>query len=235
MRACLIGRPVLYYEVMPTPTIKHVIWDWNGTLLNDVQACVDSINRMLSKRNLPNITIKEYRDIFDFPVKSYYSRLGFDLENEDWDAIANEFHQHYAKFSPTAELRPGITDTLKSIAKQGLPMSVLSASEIKILERMLRAHDIRPFFQHVFGLNNLYAASKLDRGRLLLQDLQISPECVLMVGDTNHDYDVAHELGMQCVLITGGHQSKPRLNHTHLISSHHELLAIIGKHEHTAT
>jgi len=209
------------------PTTKHIIWDWNGTILDDVEACVASINRMLAVRQLQTISIDQYRDIFDFPVKNYYRNLGFDLQTEDWDAMANEFHRHYAELSPDASLRNGIHRTLASFAELDIPMSILSACEINILERMLREHNIRNFFQFVFGLDNLYAESKLDRGIKLMQKLNIPPQEILMIGDTNHDYEVAQELGIRCILLSGGHQSAQRLNATQLITSTQELIAII--------
>jgi phosphoglycolate phosphatase len=207
--------------------IKHIIWDWNGTLLDDVEACMTSINRMLAVRNLPTISIDQYRDIFDFPVKNYYQTLGFDLQTENWDDMANEFHRHYAELSPNAELRNGIRNTLASIAELDIPMSILSACEINILERMLREHNIRNFFQFVFGLDNLYAASKLDRGIKLMQKLNIPPQEILMIGDTNHDYEVAQELGIHCILLSGGHQSDQRLNAAQLIKHPNELIHIL--------
>ena len=61
---------------------QHIIWDWNGTLLNDAWLFVDIMNGVLSNRKLPLITVDDYRKLFCFPVKDYYKKLGFDLENE---------------------------------------------------------------------------------------------------------------------------------------------------------
>jgi len=206
---------------------KHIIWDWNGTLLDDVDACVNSINRMLEPRRLPTISIRQYRDIFDFPVKTYYKNLGFDMENEDWDSMAKEFHRHYAEFSATAELRKDAVETLIALHKKGIPMSILSASEIGILERMLNTHNIRPFFNNVFGLDNLYASSKLERGRRLMQLVTTPPQNIFMIGDTNHDHEVAEELGINCIMLTGGHQSEARLKAGRIIHSPKELIGML--------
>ena len=202
----------------------HIIWDWNGTLLDDVQACVDAINRMLEARNLPNINRDHYRDIFDFPVKGYYKRLGFNLATEDWDTMANEFHLHYAEFSAVSQLRPQTAETLQQIRDSGMGMSILSACEITILERMLKEHNIRHFFDNVVGLSDRYAASKLSQGKRLMQTLSLSPTEILLVGDTNHDHDVADALGTRCILLTGGHQSEHRLIHHETVNQLPDLL-----------
>ncbi len=207
---------------------KHIIWDWNGTLLDDVDACVNSINRMLEPRSLPTITTQEYRDIFNFPVKSYYKDLGFDMENEDWDSMAKEFHRHYALFSAEAKLRKDAVETLTKLHKNGIPMSILSASEIGILERMLTTHNIRPFFDNVFGLDNLYASSKLERGQRLMQLIKTPPQDIFLIGDTNHDHEVAEELGINCIMLTGGHQSEARLKGSKIIHSPKDLIDMLG-------
>jgi phosphoglycolate phosphatase len=208
---------------------KHIIWDWNGTLLDDVQACVSSINNMLIPRSLPTITIPEYREIFDFPVKSYYKNLGFDMKNENWDDMANEFHRHYADFSAKSKLRQDAAETLAALHANNTAMSILSACEITILERMLKNYGIRRYFTHVFGLDNLYATSKLDQGRILIKKLNLPPQDILLIGDTNHDHEVAEKLGIQCILLTGGHQSERRLANSNIIHSPRELPAVINR------
>ena len=90
-------------------------------------------------------------------------------------------------------------------------MSILSASEIKLLERMLEEREIRPYFDHVVGLSDRYAASKLDHGKQLITTLNTPLQNVILVGDTNHDHEVAQSLGIDCLLLAGGHQSEHRL------------------------
>jgi len=196
---------------MDDGTIQHIVWDWNGTLLDDVTACVSSINEMLRVRGLAQLTVDVYRDTFEFPVRNYYDALGFNLEAEDWDAVAREFHANSARFSPEAPLRNEVRPALDRLRGRGVPMSVLSASEISLLERMMRERHVRDYFDHVYGLDDLYARSKMDEGRALLREVALPPDSILLVGDTTHDFDVAQELGFRCVLITGGHGPERKL------------------------
>lgn len=191
--------------------VRHVVWDWNGTLLDDVAACVAAINGMLGRRNLEQIGRDRYRDTFSFPVQDYYRKLGFNLEEEDWDLMAREFHIDYDDAARTARLRPDAIETLDHIKSLGTPMSVLSASETSILTRMLERTKIESYFKNVHGLSDLYAESKLELGRAMMKDLAIDPASVLLVGDTIHDYEVACELACRCMLVAGGHQSETRL------------------------
>lgn len=198
-------------DLSETKKISHIVWDWNGTLLDDVDACITAINRMLSRRNLKQIGRERYRSTFSFPVQDYYRKLGFNLENEDWDLMAREFHSDYDGAARAARLRPDAIATLNHIRSVGTPMSVLSASEISILTRMLERTRIDKYFTNVHGLSDLYAESKLALGHSLMNQLSIDPATVLLVGDTVHDYEVACELACRCILVAGGHQSEPRL------------------------
>lgn len=60
----------------------HIIWDWNGTILNDVDHAVAMMNTLLVEHNLPLIDREYYREIFDFPVLHYYQKLGFNFEKQ---------------------------------------------------------------------------------------------------------------------------------------------------------
>ena len=199
--------------------IRHVIWDWNGTLLDDTEACVNSVNRMLEVRRFPLITVEAYRQIFDFPVIRYYEKLGFNLATENWDAIAVEFHRHYAEYARHAPLRHGIEHVLATLSETGFEMSILSASEINILNRMLTEHGIRNYFRHISGLDNLHAASKLENGKMLIRQINLPADDVILVGDPCHDHDVATAMGIRCMLLTGGHQHESRLPSDDMVPS----------------
>lgn len=192
-------------------SIRHIVWDWNGTLLDDAGACVAAINRMLAARSEPAVTLERYGEIFGFPVKDYYRRAGFDLDMEDWDALAREYHDHYAETSREAPLRDGAVETLSELRGRGVGFSVLSAAERSRLVAGLASRGIGHFFEAVYGLDDLYAESKHMLGRRLLDELGLTPATTLVVGDTIHDFEVAEALGCPCVLITAGHQAEHRL------------------------
>jgi len=195
---------------MQTDKIHHVVWDWNGTLLDDAQACVNAINTLLARRGVARIDMEQYRKTFGFPVIDFYRRINFPLENENWDSLAREFHELFLADS-TMRLQDSAGEVLEQVRRRGLQQSILSASEQGILTGMLAGFGIRDYFAEVFGVDNMHGVSKMDLGRSLLRKLALPPEHVLLVGDTLHDAEVAHTLGIPCVLIAQGHQSVPRL------------------------
>lgn len=190
---------------------KVIIWDWNGTLLNDAQMCVDCMNKVLSQRNIPELSLTQYRDIFTFPVRDYYSKAGFDFEREDFEVPAMEFIALYYKNLPTVGLFPSVHDVLEFFQKRGLRQLVLSAMQHDSLVDSLQEKGIFNHFQKVSGITDHFAHSKLEIGRDLLNGESVNEKEVLLIGDTIHDLEVANQLGIDCVLVANGHQSKNRL------------------------
>jgi len=190
---------------------NHFIFDWNGTLLNDLWLAVEIIDMMLLKRNLPGMSIKRYSEIFDFPVKDYYQNIGFDFEKESFEIVGTEFINEYDKRQYECVLQNGSVDLIKKIHQKNAYLSVLSAREQSMLEQNLQFYGLTHFFSVVSGLNNHYASSKLESGLELINNAHISKSETIMIGDTLHDADVAKKMGIDCILIASGHQAIHRL------------------------
>jgi phosphoglycolate phosphatase len=194
---------------------EHIIWDWNGTLLDDARLCVDVINGMLRGRGMSETDIDLYQETFDFPVEAYYQSLGFDFVAESFAALANEYCQTYDVRFMECALHRDATRVLATASRWGVSQSVLSAHEQHSLIRALDHFDILHYFETVVGQDNRHAVGKLEAGRELLQQLRVDPAKVLLIGDTRHDYEVASELGVACILVCHGHHSKQRLKSVH--------------------
>lgn len=191
---------------------KHIIWDWNGTLLDDVNIVVNVMNNLLERRNLPLLDIEKYKDIFTFPVKEYYAQLGFDFNVQSFEELAYEFISEFSSEKYQFRLHPGAEEVLSLINRIGISQSILSASQEQDLTAVINDMNIREYFVRVVGLNNHYAISKVERGIDLLTDLGFEPKDVLLIGDTIHDCEVAKEMGCDCLLICNGHQSYQRIS-----------------------
>lgn len=188
----------------------HIIWDFNGTLLDDVEIGIQTVNRLLEKRNLKTIkNAEEYRNVFCFPVKEYYRKLGFDFDAEGYDVLAEEWVGQYLSIVDDAPLRDGVLDVLKRLDSAGFDQIILSATESAMLKKQLRSLDIDKYFSDILGLDNIYAHSKAEIARLWAREN--SPVNALMIGDTAHDREVAAYAGFDCILVANGHQPKETL------------------------
>ncbi|GAH19283.1 unnamed protein product, partial [marine sediment metagenome] len=142
---------------------KHIIWDWNGTLINDVWLVVEIMNKMLKKRNLSKIDSKKYREIFDFPVTKYYAKLGFDFSDESFEKLTDEFiSEYYTRFNE-CKLFDEVEEVLKKIRDRGISQSILSASKEDVLTEKIKYYGIDKYFSRIIGLENHYAESKIER------------------------------------------------------------------------
>jgi phosphoglycolate phosphatase len=191
-----------------------IIWDWNGTLLNDLDFCIATINQLLQKRHLPLLNRQTYKEVFSFPVKNYYEIIGFDFSKEDFAVPAKEFIDLYDSGVGSCNLHPVALETITFFRKIGARQFVLSAMKQTMLEQTLKHQSLFPYFEGVAGLNNHYAVSKVERGRQLISEFKIDKENAWIIGDTIHDFEVADELGIRCILVANGHQSEQRLKNT---------------------
>ena len=183
-------------------------------MLNDIDLCINSINKLLKERKLPQIDSKTYREIFSFPVQEYYKTLGFDFEKEDFSIPAHQFIDLYHEGFDSCSLHNKSVEVLAYFSKKGVRQFVLSAMKHEMLEKTLKMKGISQYFEGIAGLKDHYAVSKLEQGKQLISDFEIEIETTWLVGDTTHDFDVATELGVNCILIADGHQSKERLSQT---------------------
>ncbi|NDA09971.1 MAG: HAD family hydrolase [Verrucomicrobia bacterium] len=190
---------------------RHLIWDWNGTLLDDAWLCRDIMNGQLGRRGLPELSAERYETVFDFPVEKYYRAVGFDWSRESFQEAGTEFILEYEKRKKECSLQPGARELLAHITAKGWSQAVLSAYSHGTLEEFLGHFEIRHHFRTVTGNRDHYAAGKVEQGLRMLEDLHVAPRETLLIGDTTHDAEVAKAMGIDCVLVPCGHNSVARL------------------------
>jgi len=194
--------------------VDTIIWDWNGTLLNDTDICIETINDLLKNRNLPKLDREKYLTVFGFPVIDYYRRIGFDFSVEPFDIPAMQYINLYTQKAKECQLHNATIPVLTFFKSKGFKQLVLSASELGLLQASISYFKISHFFDDLAGLDNHHATSKTDIGKLLLKSHSIPPETACLIGDTTHDFDVAREIGCRCILVADGHQPAYKLKET---------------------
>lgn len=190
---------------------KHIIWDWNGTIFNDLELCVELINNLIAKYNLKQISVDEYKNIFTIPVKNYYEKVGFDFSKLSFEVVGKEWMDEYERRKYECGLYEEIKGVLQRINDLGIDQSILSAYSQHTLDDIVKYYGLDGYFSHVVGLDNIYAASKIAIGKNLIEKIGIEKGESLMIGDTLHDYEVANAIGADCVLLSSGHQSYQKL------------------------
>ncbi len=198
------------------PQRKTIIWDWNGTLLDDAEICCTAINKMLKIRNLSELSLKKYRDVFTFPVIDYYRQIGFDFDKEAWEPVAMEFINLYLGALYEVKLASFAKETLELFKQKGYRQAIISAMQHDALLKSVSELGIYNYFDFIGGIGDHYGGGKVDNARNYFNVAGLNPDQVTLIGDTIHDSEVASELKCKCVLVTTGHQSFSRLQQTRL-------------------
>lgn len=211
---------------------RHLVWDWNGTLLDDVAHCLLATNGLLQAHGLPTVDLERYRALFDFPIRAYYEALGFDLQTQSFEQLAVEWFERYSGHAEPLRLHPEARDTLRAVAASGATQSILSALKQHRLDVQVRELRIAAHFNACVGTDNDLGESKVSAGKHWLAQAELDPSATLLLGDTTHDLEVAQALGIDCALIASGHQNHARLaatGHTTVLGGLSEIVAWLAR------
>ena len=191
---------------------KCIIWDWNGTLLNDVPLNMRIVNMLLNERGVRSLESEEYyKNEFSFPIIDFYRKIGFDLENEDFTLIAREYARLFDEGYPEADIFPDAEQMLYLIKHSGREQLIISASEQGYLLKQVEYFELSHYFTDILGVSDVLGSSKIERAKGWIKERGIDPSEVLFIGDTEHDYDTARAIGCDCALVARGHNSRERL------------------------
>ena len=183
----------------------YVLWDWNGTLLDDVQTAVDVNNEIFPRFGFsPPGGVDVYHRLFRFPVREYYRDLG--VTDDLFPAVANAWAEGYREKSVGCPLQKHALEALEAFSQAGFLQAILSASKQEYLHEQIARYPIGGYFQAALGLTHIYATSKVDIARVFLKNHGVDPRQAVFLGDTLHDAEVAQAIGCDCLLIARGHQ-----------------------------
>lgn len=185
---------------------ETVIWDWNGTLLDDYEAAWKAECRLFEKLGRKFIEVEERKRLFTMPVQLYYERVGLDFSVHSFEQLSNEWFDYYVEEMKNVGLFQGAEDVLGQIVKAGKKQFILSAAPEKHLHEYAHEKNLKQFFNGIYGLKSNTADCKRERGRDLFKDHSLNPQTTLIIGDMVHDAEVAETLGCHVLLVADGHQ-----------------------------
>lgn len=191
--------------------MKVVLWDWNGTLLNDAPILWGIFNELMLTYGHDTVTFERYQEIYRHPVQAMYEDVGFDLARHSFDEVALKWHDLYRVRMSSVSLHDDVVPTLTNLSQRGSRQMVLSALPETLLRDVVRMHAVDHFFEEVRGLSDHYAKGKVDVGKVLVERLGVVGSEITVIGDSSHDAEVADALGARCLLVCRGAESKRRL------------------------
>ena len=190
-----------------------VVWDWNGTIVDDVNTSLLSVNDMLIKRNLPTITIQQYHEYLDTPIYKFYEHI-FDLNKITFDVIQSEFNSGYNKYISDNPLNDGAIAVMKMLKEIDIKQVIVSSSNQDIVQKGAEKFGVAEYMNYISGSSDNFVGSKVERAIGVISKITTDYSKVVVIGDTLHDCQLANEIGADCILLSTGHQSKADLQTT---------------------
>lgn len=191
--------------------IENVLFDFNGTIVDDLDLCLDLLNKMLVLRNHLPVNKEKYLEIFEFPVIEYYKKAGFIFPQDNFAELADFFIKEYEERNKDCSLQTNIIEILEYLKKLNKNLYIVSASEKMLLKNQLRKYNIDQYFLDISGTDNINATSKIESSQKFVKEKKLNLNKTVFIGDTLHDKEVADNLGIKCILFSRGHQSRHRL------------------------
>ncbi|GGV13198.1 phosphatase [Streptomyces litmocidini] len=191
---------------------KHLVWDWNGTLLDDIDAVIGATNAAFAELGLASITLERYRELYTVPVPKFYERLMGRLPtDEEWTVMDGAFHRHYWVRAESCGLTAGAAELLAARQAAGATQSLLSLAPHAHLVPLVRRYGIAERFVRVDGRVDASTEGKSGHMVRHLAELGVPAERVVVIGDAADDALAAAFVGARAVLYTGGSHSRASL------------------------
>ncbi|MFF4170001.1 HAD family hydrolase [Streptomyces sp. NPDC001744] len=192
---------------------KHLVWDWNGTLLDDTEAVIGATNAAFAELGLGPITPERYRELYMVPVPRFYERFMGRLPTDaEWALMDGAFHRHYRERAEGCGLTAGAAELLAARQASGSTQSLLSLAPHADLVPLVRRHGIAERFTRVDGRTDASTDGKSGHMVRHLAALGgVRPDRVVVIGDAADDALAAAHVGARAVLYTGGSHSRASL------------------------
>lgn len=186
----------------------NIIWDFNGTLFNDGELNWKLTNKSLDHLNKPKITFEEYSKKICFPISEFYSKINLPSSGLEYDKIIQLWIKEYQEQFVHQDLHVGIKEFVHSLKVKGKKQFILSALHQNLLDLITEHHNLRDFFHDILGTRSYDGPGKIAEGLQMMAQQNLSKLKTVLIGDTLHDAQVAAAMGIDCILISHGHQHK---------------------------
>ncbi|TCO17340.1 phosphoglycolate phosphatase-like HAD superfamily hydrolase [Kribbella steppae] len=186
--------------------ISHVVWDWNGTLLNDNDAVLAAVNAVCVDFGCASLTWAEWQALYARPMRvSYEQILQRPLDDEEWARVDKLYHERYDALLHTCGLATGVPAELQRWAESGRTQSLLSMWFHARLVPTIDQFGLTGYFSRIDGLpGDVGGGSKTDSLRQHLEAQSLDPADVVLIGDVVDDALAAQAAGTHCILVNTG-------------------------------
>ena len=186
---------------------SHIFWDFNGTIIDDVGNALQCVNDMLERKGRQPITLDDYYTYVETPIIGFYRHI-LPPDELDFQDISRQYHSDYARHINETGLAEGAYELLHKLKAMGVHQYIITANILSEAEELIEKFGISACFDKILGAENTLAESKIDRAKAFFKELNINRNGAILIGDTLHDLETANALGIDCVLVSYGHQGR---------------------------
>ena len=186
---------------------SHIFWDFNGTIIDDVGNALQCVNDMLERKGRQPITLDDYYTYVETPIIGFYRHI-LPPDELDFQDISRQYHSDYARHINETGLAEGAYELLHKLKAMGVHQYIITANILSEAEELIEKFGISSCFDKILGAENTLAESKIDRAKAFFRELNINRNDAILIGDTLHDLETANALGIDCVLVSYGHQGR---------------------------
>ena len=195
----------------------HVIWDWNGTLFDDVPIVVAAVNACLLSQGAAPIDAATYRARFVRPLNLFYEGLlGRPVDDVFLLELDHIFQDAYRDGFDSADLTSDARAAVQRVAGHGATQSVASMLWHNMLVPTVKGFGLDDFMLALDGNRGTVGETKEQHmvrhvNRLLRMYPSMRKSAMTVIGDITDDARAARAAGVGCVLFDGGSQTREAL------------------------
>lgn len=199
---------------------KNWIFDWSGTIVDDMALVVDATNHVMAHYKKPQFDRESFRSSFRLPYGEWYAEI---IPNVPLEEIEQHFRKGFELSAARVPVLPYAREFLEALKAGAKRIFVCTSMDTAAFEDQASSHKLDHFFQQTYS-------SVLNKKKLItqiLQEHQLTPSETIFIGDMIHDIETAHHGEIDSLAVLTGYNTKAELESarpSYLVRNYSELL-----------
>jgi len=180
--------------------LKHILFDFDGTIANSGVLAVQIINELADKHGYRKVTAEEYLALNQLPVRERFKRQGVPLYK--FPILVKGCLTIYRRLMPSVATFEGIPAAVAALKQEGILLSIVSNNSVENIRSFLEANAMSGHFDHILSVKHLFG--KDHSIRKFMKHHGLRPEELVYVGDELRDIEVCRKIPLRIIAVTWG-------------------------------
>lgn len=188
-----------------------IVWDWDGTLANSTGMITDALVKAAAEVDLPTLDPQAASSIIGLGLKESIHALYGDIPAVQAQALAARYSANYYAGESEIPLFKGAKETILELNRRGFKLAVATGKGRRGLNLALQNCGLTHYFHATRTVDECFSKPHPQMLDEIMDELVITPERTLMIGDTSYDLQMAQNAGVSAVAVTFGAQAVEKL------------------------